>query len=435
MIPLSQLPSFEQTRFLHDEFVFTSRNRKTITVDDLSILIEEDDADKYIITLPKDLPEGVKPKFPFYLQHTDLFYEAQKLFEDLFKVEVDVIILHVYKEDKKESACFFSNKQMINNALGGVENVFPISGEFPDKQNKKKQKEIAQLDIFNNIGDNYVNKQLVTLPKGLYPIIGFYNNLQNDPHPSFNLLFSTNLIDEFIDQRVVYNNPLSIEKEYGRKKAQILPDAQNKPDESKLWKSSIDSFILKSFKDGIPLYNIDRFSLYTKASKKDYHPEDIGKFYLGVIKECKINFTKTIQNLLLAYNNGNQLELNSDEFIAAIPHFYNIDRTKTTIELKEKSKIILNSYLEKAKIFVNKKTTVSFSYFIDYFIKDSIITFKSFEASPATEIKKALTEKSTIKNLIGPDEIISTFLKQSGRFEDFLNDQMDAMMKIKHLLK
>jgi hypothetical protein len=127
--------------------------------------------------------------------------------------------------------------------------------------------------------------------------------------------------------------------------------------------------------------------------------------------------------------------LNSDEFIAAIPHFYNIDRTKTTIELKEKSKIILNSYLEKAKIFVNKKTTVSFSYFIDYFIKDSIITFKSFEASPATEIKKALTEKSTIKNLIGPDEIISTFLKQSGRFEDFLNDQMEAMMKIKHLLK
>lgn len=434
MIPLSQLPSFEQTRFIHDEFVFTSKKRHTITVDDLSILIEEEDADKYIITLPKDLPDGENPEFPFYLQHTDLFYEAQELFEDLFKVEVDVIILHVYKEDKKESACFFSNKQMINNALGGVENVFPISDKFSYKQNTKKQKEIDQLDIFKNIGDNNVKEQLVTLPKGLYPIVGFYNNLQNDPHPSFNLLFSTNLIKSFIDETEGYKNRLTSYKEVQDRKSQRLLFEETKPDESKEWRTGIDPFIMKTFKEGIPLYNIDKYSLYSKASKLDYNPFDMRKFYSIVLIDCKNTFTVTILDLLLAYHKGNQLKMYSDEFIAAIPHFYKIDRTKSTLELKEKSKRLLKFYYENAEKFVENISEVNFSYFIDYFIKDSIITFNRFRASPAYEISNALASKSTTKILIGEDEIITNFFNDPNYFKDFLNDQMDAMMKIEHLL-
>jgi hypothetical protein len=434
MIPLSQLPSFEQTRFLHDEFVFTSRNRKTITVDDLSILIEEKDADKYIITLPKDLPEGENPEFPFYLQHTDLFYEAQKLFEDLFKVEVDVIILHVYKEDKKESACFFSNKQMINNALGGVVNEFPISGELPDKQNKKKQKEIDQLNIFNNIGDNYVNKQLVTLPKGLYPIIGFYNNLQNDPHPSFNLLFSTNLIDSLIDEPKDYfiKGGKEIDTEYP---TQILPISGRKPDGIKEWRSGIDPFIVQKFKNGIPLYNIKKNSLDTKVSRTFYNPLDMKIFYTYLNKICRDSFIETILDLLIAYQKGNQLEMHKKEFIAAIPHFYNIDRVKGTLALKENSKRLLKFYYANAKDFVENISAVNFSHFIDYFIKDSIITFKRFKASPAHEISNALASKSTSKILIGQDEIITDFLNIPENFKEFLMDQMEAKMKIEHLLK
>ena len=435
MIPLSQLPSFEQTRFLHDEFVFTSRNRKTITVDDLSILIEEDDADKYIITLPKDLPDEENPEFPFYLQHTDLFYEAQKLFEDLFKVEVDVIILHVYKKDKKESACFFSNKVFIENALNGKENIFPIRAKFLQKLTKKKQKEIDQLDIFDNYNDNYDKEHLITLPFGLYPIIGFYNNLQNDPHPSFNLLFSTNLIKSFIDETEGYKNRLTSYKEVQDRKSQRLLFEETKPDESKEWRTGIDPFIVQTFKGGIPLYNIDRYSLYSKASKLDYNPFDMRNFYSIALNDCKNTFTETILDLLLAYHKGNQLKMNSDEFIAAIPHFYNVDRTKSTIELKEKSKQILRTYFKNANNFIGKSTTANFSHFIDYFIKDSIITFESFKASPATEIKKALTEKNTIKYLIGSDEIISKFVDKRIKFEDFLMDQMEAKMKIEHLLK
>jgi hypothetical protein len=430
MIQITTQPREVQTILQHTDFNFLSRTPNMIRVETLSLIVNSANVDKYIFTLPKDI-EVQNTMVPFYLQHADLFNQAQKLFEELFNVPSDIVLLSAYKTDCTTSSFLFSNKELIEKARRKEQIQFHVSARDSKTHSfivKKLIKEEKSERPVNNIIDKG-NKLSFTLPAGVFPVIGFFNTVDpNEKHPNLNLIFGSLFDDRFFDLNKTITDAFEREtyldyrttKEYSKEK----------------WITHIDPFIKRNFGHGLPLYCVRKFDLKDKEKNyfDSYNPDNMTDFYNQIDDLCFDDFVTTTANLLLSYSRASYLPATITQFECSMPHFYNIDRIPSTVKKKPQSQIKLKKLYEVANRFGTGKSDLCFRHFIEFFILESIIDFEMFMVNPGEEIAKALVEKRTIKQLIGDNEILSDFLDlniPNQEFTDFVVNQIEAKDKIR----
>jgi hypothetical protein len=367
---------------------------------------------------------------PFYLQHTDLFNQAQKLFEELFDVPSDIVVLSAYKKDCTTSSFLFSNKKFIEKARRKEPIQFNVKVRDKKAYNaitKKLTKEQQNSRPVNNIIDEGNNLSF-TLPAGVFPVIGFFNSVDpNEKHPNLNLIFGSLFDDRFFD----LNKTIS-----GAFEPESYLDYREVNEHSKeKWITHIDPFIMSNFGNGLPLYCIRKFDLKDKDKNyfDSYNPNNMTDYFSQIDDLCFDDFVATIANLLLSYSRASYLPASINQFECSMPHFYNIDRIPSTVKKKPQSQIKLKKLYEVANRFGSGKPDLCFRHFIEFFILESIIDFDMFMLNPGEEIAKALVEKRTIKQLIGDNEILSDFLDlniPNQEFTDFLVNQIEAKDRI-----
>lgn len=427
MISISTLPNKISTELIYDDFIFTSRKRNNIPVPELSIIINKDDVDQYICTLPRTI-DLRSNKIPFYLQHTDLFRNAQLIFTNLFGVEPDILIIYAYKNDSTKSAFLFSNIDFIQNV-----NISPIQFKYKPHAKSTLNNIVSKINnekknerTHNNI--SYENSELhFTLPKGIFPVIGAYNDLTaDDKNPNFNLIFGSYFSEQF------YNLNKELESDLLVKISNHLLHR-----EEDKWEGDIDSRLKNLYRAGIPLYCVKNFNLKSTNFYQYFDPSNMTNYFQYVNPLCADDFAITISNMLLSYNRGTYLPASANEFAACMPHFYKVDRTPQSVRNTESLQNKLRNLYDTADAFGTGKSNLNFKDFIEFFILESIIDFELFFQNPGQELYKALTHKRTMNQLVGDGEILSNFLKNAipnNDFELFKNDQVLAKTNVQQYL-
>lgn len=424
MIPTPKLTNPIGTIVKHDDLIFTASDPKKtrVPVDEYSIIVCENDPKVYVSTLSNCM-EIDEVKFPYYLQHTDLFENAQKIFKDCFGVDSDVLIASVYKKDFTKSSFLFSNRQLIENALNKVDNVCVFNlnnSNEPGKISKKIKDELKLRKLkYLKLADDELS---ITLPYRVFPVVGTYNDLRFGTNPNFSLIFGSFLSEE------IYK--LNKEEEKNKGKANNIDNLfetiikeDNEESNPSLWISHFDEKIKQIFGLGIPLYCIKKFDLHNpdyilnKKKKNEeiqgfenYTPWDMNPFYESINRQAVTRFNDVIIRLLLGYNRASYLGIDIDAFVATMADFFELDRTPSTVENSLSLQNQLIRKFEKASFFAANVRGLSMKHFIEFFIVESIIDFKEFFEDPAKELRKAMAEKVETRKLIGSGEILSRFL-------------------------
>lgn len=426
MLPIPAQPSKIGTVLTHDDFFFASKNRNNIPVPEFSIIINSANYDQYICAIPRVIDLNGS-RVPFYLQHTDLFINAQSVYRNLFGIEPDILLIYAYKNDSTKSAFLFSNRKFINDASV---NRLPITFNY-SPQNKTVAKEI-ESKIKNETNSNRkINNIIIengvfrfTLPTGIFPVIGAYNDLTaEDKNPSFNLIFGSFFSDKF------YQLNIDLNREYYEETTRPL----NNVEESHEWESQVDSKLRSQFSKGIPLYCIKNFNLKNPSYYGLFNPNNMNTYYQNVNEKCADDFVLVISNLLLSYSRGGYLPTTSDEFAACLPHFYKVDRTKHSVKNTLSLQTKLRNIYDTATNFGLSIPNLNFKDFIEFFILESIIDFDVFLANPGQELYKALVHKRTMSQLVGENEILTRFLSNTAPNNDyslFVDNQVNAKAEI-----
>jgi hypothetical protein len=419
MIPIPPPNSKIGTVLMHDDFYFASRSRNNVHVPEFSIIVNQANLDQYVCAIPRIIDLDTI-RLPFYLQHTDLFENAQKIFKDLFGVDPDVLLLYAYKNDCTKSAFLFSNRSFIESA--GTDPIqFKYEPHDPlilrkienDIKNENKQERpIKNL----NIAESSV---FYTLPKGIFPVIGTYNDLTTeDKKPSFNLIFGSYFSNRFYELNKELTNDSYDEK---------FPDRIQLRNND--WEGQVDSELERKFIKGIPLYCIKSFNLKSVAYYKCFDPGNMSNYYRNVNGFCADDFATTISNLILSINRGTYLPTSLEQFASCMPHFYKVDRTEQSVRITQSLQLKLRNLYGTAKEFGSRIHSLTFKDFVEFFILESIIDFELFFDDPGQELYKALTRKRTITPLLGDNEILSKFLNKAtpnDKFSSFVSNQVDA---------
>ena len=375
MIPTPTLSEPQGTKLKHDDFTYRASDPKKtwVPVKEYSIIVCDNDPTKYVATLANCM--GIEEdKFPYYLQHTDLFENAQKIFRDCFGVEPDVLIASVYKKDFTKSSFLFSNRKLIENALNKVDNVCVFSlnnSNEPGKISKKIKDELKLRKLkYLKLADNELS---ITLPYRVFPVIGTYNDIRFSTNPNFSLIFGSFLSEE------IYK--LNKEEEQNKEKAkannldnpsEILIREDSEESNPSLWISNFDEKIKQIFGLGIPLYCIKKFDLhnpeYISNKKKknediqgfdNYTPWDMGAFYEYINRQAVTRFNEIIVRLLLGYNRASFLDIDIDAFVATMADFFELDRTPSTVENSTSLQSQLIRKFAKANFFASNINDLS----------------------------------------------------------------------------
>jgi hypothetical protein len=414
MIKLTDLPEVIQTELRNDPFIFVAANQKQVNISDMSAIVSKNDVMHVVDVLKRfDYKSGYHP---FFLQHTDLFIQAQRLFLNLFGHDSDKII-YTYKKDFTSSIFLFTSSILIEKALKNdeidinIEN--PLIVEY--LKDKERREEKLGIEISNlTVSENKISARL---PLGIFPVVGALNSIDSGWRtPNFNLIFGS-------QYNIDFDNTLSEKKSY---QSEVFNQAnQNEQN----WLSNIDEFIFQRFSHGISLYSIDKFDFkFDSKICENYNPYSMDEFYSNSLIKVQETFTKTIVNFLLAINRGAYLPLEYEEFSAFMPHFYGYDRIVGSVkhyEDREKKKLkrIYDTSLE----FAKKYNGLSCKHFIDYFLRDSIINFEELRQDPAKEILKAFENQPQIPLIIGAKkEMLSRFIKEGSpnlEYDQFLNGE------------
>lgn len=351
MIRLSELPRIVQTRLRHDPLIYIASNEKRINIDSLSTIVLDDDVAYIVDILPKNNYKS--GKHPFYLQHSDLFKNAQTLFYKLFGHVPDKLIF-AYKSDFTSSIFLFSSSVLIDKAIKEEEIIIKwkertIKNELQSKLNVDKKLGINFDNIY--IEDDIVN---VYLPKGVFPFIGALNSIDSGWRtPNFNLIFGTEYNDSFD------NISFQIEESNFNISAH------------KNWISNIDNYLINKFVKGISLYSIKKFDFKTdKYLSNYYNPNSMESFFEAAIEMAKESFSKTIINFLLAVNRSSCLPLNNLQFSSFMPHFYGYDRlVESVMEYDIIEKLKLKRLYNSADKFASGYKELTCKNLIDFFFK------------------------------------------------------------------
>lgn len=431
MIDIKTLNPIVKTKLKNAPLIYVASNGKEVNIPHLSAIVLEKDPTHVVQVLDKHKYES--GKFPFYLQHDDLFYQAQELYLSMFGVEPDSK-LYEYQDNYRVSVFLFFNLELVNKALRKEEIKLKISisslakGENYFKEQLKKESKLG-INVENiKIENGFLE---LKLPIGVYPVIGACNSVDSGFRtPNFNLIFGTeylNQLDENLDQKNP-NKPISYDT--------IAP--------MPIINDNIDSELKKLFPFGLSLYSIDKFDFkYNTSLTNHYNPDDNEKFYEESLSKAKDSFVDTTVSFLLAINRSSFLDIKEEQFSAFMPHFYRIDRTPESVDTLDPSekyqyKKLYNNSLDFA---VARKPKLTCKNFIDYFLRDSIINFEALKKDPAKEILKAFKEQPQIPLLISKrKEIFSRFItagKPNNKYVNFLDGtdgQVEAKRKIYPLL-
>jgi hypothetical protein len=415
------------TVLMHDDFFFASRSRNNIPVPDLAIIINQSNVDQYVCAIPRIIDLEMD-QLPFYLQHTDLFKNAQIIFKDLFGIDPDVLLICAYKNDSTKSAFLFSNRSFIKNA-GSDPIQFKYKPHDPSNlkliENKIKRENNHERPVKNlTIQDSCI---FYTLPKGIFPVVGAYNDLTaDDKNPSFNLIFGSYFSDRFYKLNKDLTNDY-----YDESQLEASPSRNND------WEGQIDSELKKQFIKGIPLYCVKNFNLKNRSFFEYFDPSNMTNYYQNVNNLCADDFATIISNLLLSNNRGSYLPTSLEEFASCMPHFYKVDRTEQSVRNTTNLQTKLRNLYNTSNEYGSGNPSLNFKDFVEFFILESIIDFDLFFEDPGHELYKALTSKRTISQLVGENEILSRFLDNAtpnNNYRLFLNNQVNAKTSVQPYL-
>jgi hypothetical protein len=428
MIKLTDMPEVIQTELRNDPFIFVAANQKEVNIRDMSAIVLKNDVMHVVDVLKRFNYES--GYHPFFLQHTDLFIQAQKLFFNLFGHDPDKII-YTYKKDFTSSIFLFTSSTLIEKALKNDE--IDINIENKSIIDYYKEKEIKEEKLGVKISNLTVNENKISarLPQGIFPVVGALNSIDSGWRtPNFNLIFGSQYNVNF-DETLTEKNSNQSEGYL-----QLGHKEQN-------WVSNIDDYIFQKFSRGISLYSIDKFDLkFDSKICAIYNPYSMDYFYSHSLIKVQETFTKTIVNFLLAINRGAYLPLKIEEFSAFMPHFYGYDRIVGSVKhYEDREKRKLKRLYDTSLEFASKYNSITCKHFIDYFLRDSIINFEELKQDPAKEILKAFENQPQIPLIIGAKkEMLSRFIEKgipNSEYHQFLNGtggQVEAKNKVYNYL-
>jgi hypothetical protein len=183
----------------------------------------------------------------------------------------------------------------------------------------------------------------------------------------------------------------------------------------------------------MPLYCVKNFNLKRSTFFEHFDPNNMANYFQHVNNLCADDFAVVISNLLLSYNRGSFLPTNLEEFAACMPHFYKVDRTEQSVKNTISLQDTLKNLYKTANDYGSRIPNLNFKDFIEFFILESIIDFELFINDPGQELYKALTQKRTMSQLFGENEILSRFLNNDAPndvFKSFVKNQVDAKRRV-----
>lgn len=416
-----------RNRLLHDKFMFAARTRQNIDVKHKSIIVHDNDPEHYVTSLYNlNNHTGNETPYPFYLQHSELFENAQHTFKQLFGKDPDCLLLHTYKCDDIESSFIFTCKSYIKDAIAKkqIEFEYEINSNTSKIENQIKKEHKNDRPVQDLKKNNNNNKFLVKLPPGIFPVMGCYNNIHsrndNSRHSSYSLIFGSNYDDEL---KPKYDELIG---------ESISDDILDPMTES--WDYYIGDF---KFNDGLPLYCVKKKRLTLERFIDVFNVNDTSNYYRDVNQACCDDFFETICDVVLSYSRGDFLDLTLDEYISCMAHFYDEDRTYTSVENNKDLKDRLEDLYHRANIFASRMPNLTFKDFILFLVSSSVIDFDEFKYNPEREISKAFSDKRPMKQLIGKKQFLTDFLDKSlpnnPKYRDFIDNQCNAKRKLKKL--
>jgi len=428
MIKLSDMPEAIQTELRNDPFIFVAANQKEVNIRPMSAIVLKNDVMHVVDVLKRfEYDSGYHP---FFLQHTDLFTEAQKLFLNLFGHAPDKII-YTYKKDFTSSIFLFTSSILIEKALTNDEITINVENPSITEYFKEKVRKDEKLGVKISNFQVSENKISARLPQGIFPVVGALNSIESGWRtPNFNLIFGSQYNVNFDDTLAEKSSDQTEVFE------QLDQNDQN-------WLSNIDEYIFQKFSRGISLYSIDKFDFkFDSKVCKNYNPYSMDDFYSESLIKVQETFTKTIVNFLLAINRGEYLPLENEEFSAFMPHFYGYDRIVGSVKhYEDREKRKLKRLYDTSLDFSRKYNPLTCKNFIDYFLRDSIINFEELRQDPAKEILKAFENQPQIPLIIGAKkEMLSRFIENgdpNSEYYEFLNGnggQVEAKNKVYNYL-
>jgi hypothetical protein len=431
MINIKTLNPIVQTQLKNDPFNYEASDplKTIINVPKFNTIVLENDRKTVLEVLENE--EFLSGKYPFYLQHSDVFYKAQELFEELFDNETNSRI-YDYQSSNKVSIFLFFNQSFVKKARRGEEIIIKVKREklkhsIFHYRNLLDQESHLGINV-ENIWFDDDNTLNLKFPIGIYPVIGGLNSVDSGfRKPNFSLIFGTDEYLKELDKEREYNKYI-----YSKTFAQTSDIID-----------SIDNFLQEYYTYGVSLYSIDKFDFKNNSKIfKLYNPSNTSSFYNESIISSREKFLETIISFLLAINRCNYLKLSREQFSSVMPHFYGNERVPESVKTMEKAKKLeLKDLYENAEEFGKKRgPNLTSKHLIDYFLRDSIINFDALKIDPAKEILKAFKDQPQIPLLIDKKEIFSNFItngKGNKEYNNFLNGpggQIEAKSKIYPLL-
>jgi hypothetical protein len=381
------------------------------------------------------LESGIKSSV--FMQHMEMYKQAEITFSDLFGVEADVNFISYLSPDNAFSSFFITCKDFMKNSSGGKSlklkllihsNMENQEKSFRESALQRIIKEKNLREVFpgivlpnNNIPSNLPIQLEITLPPGIYPIIATENPRNFDKIPKFYLLFASHYDDNFSRMK---DNPLNVEKSQSSK-TNMVENYHHNIYISPLINASIDGY-----------YSLYGFKSYQikDAFKRTYDPTT-DSFNNELKTKLYESFFEAILELLIIINMADAININQLEFRSFLSDFYVKGTLVTSVKTNERLKEYLENLYKTAGNYIAPKPNPKMSTYIDFFIKGNLIDLSKLKSdSPENVFENSiLRDKDSYSRFKNKDKIPKFLVGRNitALFDEYRIEQVESLNKLR----
>lgn len=349
---------------------------------------------------------------PFGFSNRLICEKASWIFSEIFNFPAGAHVLDAFDLRDCTNTSFISNEQLIYAARDGKADWFL---NYLRSTNKIESDEIVKILNENESFGNLKNS---------FPILAFYNN-QYFKRKNFDMSFWA-LCVGFIGEKI---NPIIIKK---NKVEYSFGEIGNEIDKNKLSILTITKSTIQ--KKTAHYFEEPSTNNYGNVKRTDYrfnrNCEYLNQSTFFAVDSFNSSLYWFFKNLI----DGYKLKINPVQFIATSPHFYNIDRTEKSLEIRPKRRLRLeNVYNEAREYSQQQERELSYADFIFFLInRDHTFQFDGFKSEKSNHVqllKTSLKLKESTDLLINETSDIQNILSGQINMREFLENQIESMYR------
>ena len=376
------------------------------------------------------LESGIKSSV--FMQHMEMYKQAEITFSDLFGVEADVNFISYLSPDNAFSSFLITRGDFMKNSSRGrsLKLKLLIHTNMVNRESALQriiaEKNLREMFPGIVVPDNTTPTNLpieleITLPPGIYPVIATENPRNFDKIPKFYLLFASHYDDNFARMK---DNPLNVEKTQSRK-TNLVENYQHNIYMSPLINASIDGY-----------YSLYGFKSYQikDAFKRTYDPTT-NSFDIELRTKLYESFFEAILELLIIINMSDAININQLEFRSFLSDFYVKGTLVTSVKTNERLKEYLENLYKTAGNYIAPKPNPKMSTYIDFFIKGNLIDLSKLKSDYPESVfeNSILRDKDSYSRFKNKDKIPKFLVGRNitALFDEYRIEQVESLNKLR----